>query len=145
MKTFLALGLSLFATVSMACTDFTGSYRSQQDSSTYSIQQSGCTSITSNTNEGTMTVLTDGQYRVSEDNEHARILTAAKFVGSNLTIDGKIEYKQPLPSEIPAEMIPTKIVMIVVKDSAGNLVTTSNVLNSDDQVLGSTTTTDQKI
>lgn len=145
MKTFLALGLSLFATVSMACTDFTGSYRSQQDNDVYTLEQSGCASITANNSEGTSTIITDGQYRLNDQDENVRVMTAATFVDANLTLDSKIEYKQPLPSEIPVEMIPTKVVMILVKDSAGNIVTTSSVYNSTNQVLATSTQTDQKI
>lgn len=145
MKTLLALGFSLFATVSMACTDFSGAYRSQEDGDVYTLQQSGCESITSNSSDGTSTIITDGQYRLNEEDENVRILTAATFIGANLTLDSKIEYKQPLPSEIPVEMIPAKVVMIAVKDSAGNLVTTTTIYNSTNQVLATSTQTDQKI
>lgn len=144
MKVLLALTLSLFATVSIACTDFTGSYK-DEESQTYTVSQSGCATVTVNDQEGTETIIVDGQYRVTEETDEVRITSAANFVGAGLVIDGKIEYKIPFPPEMPVDMIPVKSVAVYTLDSAGNLVVNVVVYNASNQVLGESTQTHQKI
>ena len=60
MKLLLALSLSLFASVSMACTDFTGKYRNAE-SEVFTLQQSGCASVTLTDDTGSATIIADGQ------------------------------------------------------------------------------------
>lgn len=144
MKLLLALSLSLFATVSMACTDFTGSYR-DEDSQAYTVAQSGCSSVTVNDQEGTTIVIADGQYRVTEETDEVIILSAANFIGATLTVNGKMEYKIPFPPEVPTDMIPVRSVSVYTLDSAGNLVIDTSVFNSNNQVLVQSTQTHQKI
>lgn len=144
MKLLLALTFLTFSTVSLACTDFSGSYRDETNQ-TFNVSQSACASVTVNSQEGTETIITDGQYRVTEDSDEVRITSAASFVGANLTIDGKIEYKIPMPPEIPAEMIPVRAVTIYTLDSVGNLIMYIAVYNSNNQVLGEATQAQQKI
>lgn len=144
MKLLLALSLSLFASVSMACTDFSGSYR-DEDSNTYTIAQSGCVSATVDDQEGTYSIIADGQYRVTEENDEMKISSAASFQGVNLVIDGKIEYKVAFPPEIPTEMIPVRTLSVYSLDSAGNLVMNIALYNSNNQVIGQASQTHQKI
>lgn len=143
MKKFLfALCLSLFTSVAMACTNFSGSYRGEEG--VYTVSQSGCASVTISDSNGDMTLITDGQFRVVEDAPEARIMTAASFVGNNLTMENRIEYKVPFPPEVPADAIPSRIVVVVVKNAAGALVQTTTFYNSKGQSLGSESTTHPK-
>lgn len=144
MKLLIALCFSLFASVTMACTDFTGNYRNQQNE-VYSLQQSGCASVAIIDNEGTNTIIADGQFRLTEETDEVRILTAASFVGANFTLDHRIEYKMPLPPEVPTEAIPVKMIVIYVKDTAGNIIETTTLYNSLERVLATMTSRHQKI
>lgn len=142
-KLLFALCLSVFTSAAMACTNFAGNYRGEEG--VYTVSQSACASVTISDSSGSGTIITDGQFRVSEDNEEARILTAASFVGTNLTIDNRVEYKVPLPPEVPADAIPARIVIVIVKNSAGGLVQTVTIYNSKGQVLGSESSTHPKV
>ncbi|MBC7428057.1 MAG: hypothetical protein H7336_05570 [Bacteriovorax sp.] len=144
MKLLLALSFSLFASASMACTDFSGTYR-DESSATYNVSQSGCATVTVNSSEGTETIIADGQYRVTSEDEQVRVTSAATFVGANLTIDGIVEYKVTLPPQVPADKIPARVVTIYTLDSAGNLVMNLSVLNSSNQVIAQGTMTQQRI
>lgn len=144
MKLLLALSLSLFASVSMACTDFSGSYRDEA-SNTYTVAQQACYSVTVNNQEGSQTIIADGVYRVTEEDDSVRITSAASFTGADLVIDGRIEYKVALPPEVPTELIPVRAVTTYSLDSAGNLVTSVVVYNSNNQSIGQATQTHQKI
>jgi hypothetical protein len=141
MKLLFTIAFSLFASVAMACTDFSGTYLTHVERNPYTITQSGCSSIT----EDNQTIITDGQYRVLDEDENVRVLSAASFIGANLTIDSNIEYKVAFPPEIPTEMIPTKIIMIYTLDSARNLQSVTTVYNSAGQVLTTESGTDERI
>jgi hypothetical protein len=141
MKLLFTVAFSLFASAAMACTNFSGSYRNDVEGKIYSIQQSGCSSISA---EG-QTIITDGQYRVLNEDETGRVMVAASFVDANLNVDTTIEYKVSIPPEFPEEMIPVKITIIYSMDSAGNLTTLSTAYNSHGQVISSESNTDQRI
>ncbi len=138
-KLLFALCLSLFTTAAMACTDFSGSYRGEEG--IYSVTQSGCSNVTISDSSGSSTLITDGNFRVTEDSPEVRVYTAATFVGNNLTLENRIEYKIALPPEVPVDAIPARIVIVIVKDSAGGLVQTMTFYNSKGQVLGSESST----
>lgn len=144
MKVLLALCLSLFASAALACTDFTGKYKNEQNE-IYTVSQSACASVTVTGTEGAGTVITDGQFRLSEENEDVKVLTAAAFIGANLTLDHRIQYKKPLPPEVPPTSIPVKILEVYVKDARGNVVLTTTIFNSTGGVLASMTSLHQKI
>lgn len=144
MKVLLGLALSLFASVSLACTDFTGTYK-DQESETYSVEQTGCTSIVLNSNEGTFTTLADGQFRISSEDQQARVLTAVLFSGKDLIMDHHLELKVALPAEIPVEIIPARIYAIYSKLSNGNIAITTTVYNINGQVLGVESSQHQKL
>ncbi len=143
MKLLLALCLSLSTSVALACTDFSGKYKNEQE--VYTVSQNACASITVTTSEGSGTVITDGQFRLSEQNDDVRIYTAAAFIGNNLTLDHRVEYIQPLPPEVPPTSIPVKMLEVYTKDARGNVVFTTTVYNSAGGVLGSMTSVHQKI
>ncbi len=144
MKVLLALCLSLFTSAALACTDFTGRYKNEQNE-IYTVAQSACASLTVTNSEGTQTIITDGQYRLFDENEDVRILTAATFVGANLTLDHRFEYKRPLPPEVPPSAIPLKMLDVYVKDARGNVILTTTIFNSAGGVLASMTSLHQKI
>ncbi|MBC7713007.1 MAG: hypothetical protein H7177_06695 [Rhizobacter sp.] len=143
MKFLGVLAFALFTSTAMACTNFSGSYRDEQ-MGTYTVTQSGCETVTVNSSDGIETIIADGVYRLSSEDEQVRIMSAAMFVGANLTIDGKIEYKVPLP-QVPADKIPARVVTVYNLDSAGNLVMNFSVINSSNQVIANGTTTHQRI
>ena len=106
MKFLLAICISVFATATMACTDFSGTYK-DETMSVYRIDQSGCTSIAQTNSDGTrVDFIVDGQYRLMEEDEWGTISTAANFVGDTLVFDSKMEYKKPFPTEVPEVVIP---------------------------------------
>lgn len=144
MKVLLALCLSLFTTAALACTDFTGRYKNEQNE-IYSVSQSACASVTVTDSDGAQTILTDGQYRLSEENEDLRVLTAAAFVGLSLTLDHRFEYKKPFPPEVPPSAIPVKMVDVYVKDAYGNVILTTTLFNSAGGVLTSMTSVHQRL
>lgn len=144
MKILLTLTLSFFTSAVMACTDFSGSYKDEV-ASVYSVVQSGCSTVMVNNNEGTETIIADGQFRVTEENAEVRISSAANFIGDNLTIEGRIEYLIALPPEVPVELIPVKFVTVYTLDSAGNLWMNFTIINSKDQVIGESATMHQRV
>lgn len=145
MKLLLAVCFSMFATAAMACTDFSGKYR-DEEMEVYTIEQSGCESITYIEDDGDREViLVDGQYRVSDEDDDVRILTAANFIDDNITFDSKIEYLKPLPPEVPEASIPRTSKLVYTKDASGNLVGVINVYNSAGGVVGTATTTHPKV
>nr|BDT26810.1 hypothetical protein BHI3_02760 [Bacteriovorax sp. HI3] len=147
MKVVLALCLSLFtffSSAAFACTDFTGRYKNEQNE-IYTVSQSACASVTVTGSDGSDTIITDGQFRLSEENEDVRVFTAAAFIGVNLTLNHRIEYKKPLPPEVPPTAIPVKILEVYVKDARGNVVLTTTIFNSTGGVLASMTSLHQRI
>ena len=144
MKLLLAICLSMFASLAMACTDFTGNYRNGEGVDTQ-IKQSGCSSVTFTGNEGAGTLVTDGQYRMSQDDAEVRVMTAASFVGAALNIEGKLEYKQSFPPEVPTQYIARRFTMIYTKTTSGDVVGTSSVYNSENQVIFSQADTFKKL
>jgi hypothetical protein len=144
MKLLWALSFALFTSASMACTNFSGTYIDDQ-TKTYTVTQSACESVVVVSSEGSETIIADGVYRVTSEDEQVRITSAANFIGENLTIDGKVEYKTPLPPEVPADKIPARVVEVYTLDSAGNLVMQLSVLNLNNQTITSSTITHQKI
>lgn len=143
-KILFALCFSMFTTAAMACTDFSGRYR-DEDSALYTVSQSGCASITVSSSTGEGTIITDGQFRITDEDEQVRVYTAASFIGVTLTIENRLEFKVPLPPEIPADSIPVKIILVYSKDSAGNLLITTTLYNSNGQVLGSESSTHPRV
>lgn len=134
MKLLLVLCFSMFASAAMACTDFSGNYRNGEGVST-AIQQSGCASVTFSGVDGSGTMITDGQFRVSQDDAEVRVLTSAAFIGETLTLEGKLEYKQPFPAEVPTESITTRFTLVFSKTTSGNVVAVSSFYNSQNQVI----------
>ena len=144
MKLLLAICFSMFASVAMACTDFTGDYKNAEGTNTQ-IKQSGCTSVTFTNIEGAGTLVTDGQYRVSQDDAEVRVMTAASFVGAALNIEGRLEYKQSFPPEVPTQYIARRFTMVYTKTASGDVVGTSSVYNSENQVIFSQTDSYKKL
>lgn len=144
MKLLLVLCFSMFASVAMACTDFSGSYRNGEGVNTQ-IQQSGCVSVTFSSADGSGTLITDGQFRVSQDDAEVRVLTSAAFVGATLNLEGKLEYKQPVPPEMPTEYIATRFSMVYSKSNSGDVVAVMSVYNSQNQVIYSLTDSYSKL
>ncbi|MEA9356573.1 hypothetical protein SHI21_10175 [Bacteriovorax sp. PP10] len=144
MKLLLVLCFSMFASAAMACTDFSGNYRNGEGVQTQ-IQQSGCTSVTFSNVEGTGTIITDGQFRVLQDDADVRILTSAAFVGATLNLEGKFEYKQPAPPEMPSEYIAKRFSMVYTKSNSGDVVAVMSVYNSQNQVIYSLTDSYSKL
>lgn len=144
MKLFLVLCFSMFASAAMACTDFSGAYRNGEGVKTQ-IQQSGCANVTFTTVEGSGTLITDGQFRVSQDDAEVRVLTSAAFVGSTLNLEGKIEYKQSMPPEVPAEAIPTRFSLVYSKTNSGDVLAVMSAYNSQNQVIYSVTDSYSKL
>ena len=134
----------MFATAAMACTDFSGSYRDEEQK-TYSIKQSRCASVTLTSDEGSASIQADGKFRVTDESDEVKVTTAASFVGTNFTLDSRISYKIEIPPQVPTELIPVKILTIYTKDTSGNLVIQTQVLNSDNDLLGDDTVTNEKI
>jgi len=144
MKLLLVLCFSMFATAAMACTDFTGTYLNGEGAKTQ-IQQSGCASVTFTDANDSGTIITDGQYRVTQDDAEVRVSTAASFVGVTLNFDGKLEYKQPMPPEVPTQSIPKRISVVYSKNASGNVVALMTAYNSQNQVIYSITDSYTKI
>lgn len=144
MKLLLALCFSLFASAAMACTDFSGNYLNSEGVKTQ-ITQSGCTSVTFTSAEGTGTMITDGQPRVTQDDAEIRVLTKAQFVGATLNLEAALEYKVAFPPEVPAQYIPRKAVVIYSKTSSGDVTAASSTYNSQNQLIYSATDSYTKI
>lgn len=145
MKFLLAVCISMFATAAMACTDFTGKYR-DDDMDVYTIEQSGCEQVTYVEDDGDReTFIIDGQYRVTDEEDGVRILTAGNFVDATLVFDSKIEYLQPLPPEVPETSIPRTTKLVYSLDASGNLVGTVTVYNSAGTVLATASQTHPKV
>ncbi len=144
MKLLLALSLSLFAFSSMACTDFSGSY-TDEFSDAYKVSQNACASFSVSSDTEIYSIMTDGKFRVTEENDEARISSAASFSGANLIVEGKIEYKVALPPEVPTELIPVRVVTVYSLDKLGNLVLVTTIYNSKNQIIEQETQTHQKI
>lgn len=144
MKLLFALCISMFASVAMACTDFSGNYRNGEGQTTQ-IKQSGCASVSFTNSEGAGTFITDGQFRVTQDDAEIRVLSAAVFVGAALNIEGKLEYKQPIPPEMPSQYIPRKVMVVYTKTASGDVVGVSSIYNSENQVISSQTDTYSKL
>lgn len=144
MKLLLVLCFSMFATAAMACTDFTGTYRNGEGVKTQ-IKQSGCASVTFTEANDSGTIITDGQYRVTQDDADVRVSTAASFVGATLNFDGKLEYKQPMPPEVPTQSIPRRISVVYSKNTTGDVVALMTAYNSQNQVIYSITDSYTKI
>jgi hypothetical protein len=140
MKLLFTIAFSLITSAAMACTDFSGTYLNHVENTPYSLSQSGCASIT----EENETIYTDGRYRVIAEDDSVAVSMAASFIGANLTMDSNIEYKIPFPPEVPADMVPTKVVIVYTLDSARNLQSVSTVYNSTGQVLATESGTDQR-
>ncbi len=144
MKVLLTLTLSIYASMALACTDFTGTYR-DQEFKVYSVLQSGCSSIVLNNDEGTFGAQADGILRVSSEDQQARVLTAISFSGKDLIMDHHIELKVALPPEVPADIIPGRIYSIYGKLGNGDLGVTTTVYNLNGQVLSVESSHHQKI
>lgn len=144
MKLLLAISLSLFTTAALACTNFSGKYKNEQNE-VYTVSQSGCASVTLVSSEGTQTILADGVRRVTEENAEVRVSTAASFIGANLTLNHLLELKVPLPPEVPPTAVPKTILEVYVKDARGNIVQTTTLYNSAGTVLNTMTAVHQKI
>ena len=82
---------------------------------------------------------------MSEENEDVKVLTAAAFIGTNLTLDHRIQYKKPLPPAVPPTSIPLKILEVYIKDARGNVVLTTTIFNSTGGVLASMNSLHKKI
>jgi len=144
MKVLLVLTLSLVTSLAMACTDFTGTYRDQEDK-VYSVSQSGCNSLVLNNDAGTFSAQADGKYRISSEDQQARVLTAISFSKKDLIIDHQIELKVALPPEVPTEIIPGRIYTLFGKLGNGDLGVTTTVYNLNGQVLSIESTHHQKL
>lgn len=144
MKIMLTIALSLFTSLAFACTDFTGTYR-DQEYKVYSVNQAGCSSIVLNNDEGTFSAKADGQFRVSSEDQHARVLTAILFSGKDLIMDHHVELKVALPPEVPVEIIPVRIYSIYGKLGNGDLGVTTTVYNANGQVLSVESSQHQKL
>ena len=144
MKFLLAVSFSLFATASMACTDFSGSYR-DDEAGDFTYQQSGCESITRIGAGTSETVITDGKERVISDDEVVRIRATASFVGETLTIVSAIEYKVALPPEVPVEMIPVRADAVHTKSPNGDIIQSVTPYNANGQSLGTQTSVQHKL
>lgn len=136
MKLLLVLCFSLFTSVVMACTDFTGSYR-DGEGHIAQIKQSGCVSLTFTNHEGSGAYITDGQLRVSHEDAEIKVLTSAAFVGAALNIESRLQYKQPMPPEMPTQYIPVRAATVFTKSTSGDVVGVSSVYNSENQVISS--------
>lgn len=145
MKILLALCISMFATGAFACTDFSGKYINTE-LEVYTVEQSGCESVTYIEDDGDRKIyIADGEYRLTEDDEDIRIYTATNFIGDNITLDSKIEYKKPFPPEMPEASITRTSKLIYTKDADGNLIENFYIYNSEGVILGSATTTHPKV
>jgi hypothetical protein len=144
MKLLLVLCFSLFASAAMACTNFSGNYRNGEGATT-TIQQSGCANVTFTGVDGSGTIITDGQLRVSQDDAEVRVLTSASFIGETLTMAGKLEYKQPFPPEYPTQLITRSFAMVYSKTNSGDVIAVSTFYNSENQVIFSQTDSYSKL
>ena len=144
MKSLIGLSVFLFSTVSLACTNFSGSYL-DLDRETYTVSQNGCESLTLTTDEGTFTALADGVLRVSNESEEATILTAVSFSGKDLIMDNHLQLKVSLPPEIPVEVIPVRMYSIYSKLVNGDVSITTTAYNLNGQILGIETGIHQKL
>lgn len=94
--------------------------------------------------DGEQIFLADGKFRVVEESDEMRVSVSSKFIGSNMTVEFRIEYLIKPSPQIPEDLIPTKILSIYTLDAAGNLKMTTTVYNKNDQVMTSDTTIDTK-
>lgn len=120
MKILITLCLSLFASIALACPNLSGSYL-DSDNTPYRVIQNDCSSVIVNEGNSSQTILTDGNYRVMEQDAQMRLLAAAQFNGNTLEIKSRLEYLIDI-SQYPADQLPGRINMIISKDSVGNLV-----------------------
>ena len=134
MKFLLALSFSLFATASMACTDFTGDYINDAGMK-FNYQQDGCESIVITIDGQTKTLITDGIERVLQDDAYLRISASAIFDQSALKVTDRIFYKVTLPPGTPTEKIPALVTAILTKDAGGDITSHLTSYNAAGQVI----------
>ena len=144
MKSLIGLSVFLFSTVSLACTNFSGTYLNLERK-TYTVAQNGCESLSLESDDGIFTALTDGVLRASSESDDSTIFTAISFSGKDLIVDNHLHLKVQLPPEIPADVIPVRMYSIYSKLFNGDISITTTAYNMNGQVLGIETGIHQKL
>jgi len=138
MKAIFALSLTVIVSSSYAatCTNFSGKYHNPA-AKVFTIEKGSCDSFIQTEEDGSRTTIpADGQFRVTEENNEVKVLTAGKYVGENFMIESKIEYKVSIPSEYPSDSIPSRSTVIYSKDAKGNVQDSTTVFNSEGKTIG---------